>query len=72
MRELESTVDKWDHRSVFCKPKHLYDKANKNRDNKTKQENFMRRFLDGMWDNETHFEIEYYKEPNDIDKAVEL
>lgn len=30
----------------------------------------MRRFLDGMRDNEARFEIEFHKEPDDIDEAV--
>ena len=44
--------------------------AYKNRDLRTKQEDLVRRFLDGMKDNEARFEIEYHKEPNDIDQAV--
>ena len=50
--------------------KRLYAKAYKNRDNKTKREDLVRRFLDGMQDNEACFEIEYHKEPDDIDEAV--
>ena len=50
--------------------KRLYAKAYKNRDNKTKREDLVRRFLDGMRDNEARFEIEYHKEPDDIDEAV--
>ena len=30
----------------------------------------MRKFLDGLRDNDTRFEIEYNKEPEDIDEAV--
>ena len=50
--------------------KRLYAKAYKNRDCRTKQEDLVRRFLDGMRDNEARFEIEYHKEPDDIDEAV--
>ena len=50
--------------------KRLYAKAYKNRDSTTKQEDLVRRFLDGMHDSEARFEIEYHKEPIDIDQAV--
>ncbi|MEW8545026.1 MAG: hypothetical protein AB2693_15995, partial [Candidatus Thiodiazotropha sp.] len=50
--------------------KRLYAKAYKCRDNKTRQEDLVRRFLDGMRDSEARFEIEYHKEPDDIDEAV--
>ena len=50
--------------------KHFYAKAYKNRDSTTKQEDLVRRFLDGMHDSEARFEIEYHKEPIDIDQAV--
>ena len=42
--------------------KRLYAKAN---DEKTRQEDLVRRFLD----HEARFEIEFYKEPDDIDNA---
>ena len=50
--------------------KRLYAKAYMNRDCRTKHEYLDRRFLDGMKDNEARFEIEYHKEPDDIDQAV--
>ena len=50
--------------------KRLYAKAYKSRDSKTRQEDLVRRFLDGMKDNEARFEIEFHKEPGDIDQAV--
>ena len=50
--------------------KRLYAKAYRNRDFRTKREDLVRRFLDGMKDNEARFEIEFHKEPNDIDEAV--
>ena len=52
--------------------KRLYAKAYKNRDYRTKQEDLVRRFLNGMRDNEARFEIEYHKEPDDIDEAVTI
>ncbi|MES9970529.1 MAG: hypothetical protein ABW092_10890, partial [Candidatus Thiodiazotropha sp.] len=50
--------------------KRLYSKAYKSRDSKTRQEDLVRRFLDGLKDNEARFEIEFHKEPEDIDEAV--
>ena len=50
--------------------KRLYAKAYKFRDSKTRQEDLVRRFLDGMRDSEARFEIENHKEPDDIDEAV--
>lgn len=50
--------------------KRLYSKAYKNRDCQTRQEDLVRRFLDGLRDQEARFEVEYHKEPEDIDKAV--
>ena len=50
--------------------KRLYAKAYKARDERTRQENLVRRFLDGLKDHEARFEIEFRKEPDDIDTAV--
>lgn len=50
--------------------KRLYAKAYKFRDQKTRQEDLVRRFLDGLRDSDARFEIEYNKEPDDIDEAV--
>ena len=50
--------------------KRLYAKAYKNRDSRTKQEDLVRRFLDGMRDSDASFEIEFHKEPDNIDEAV--
>ena len=50
--------------------KRLYSKAHQSRDAKTRQEDLVRRFLDGLRDNDARFEIEYNKEPEDIDEAV--
>ena len=43
--------------------KHLYARAYKNRDSITKQEDLVRKFLDGMYDSDARFEIEHHKEP---------
>ncbi|KAK3597646.1 hypothetical protein CHS0354_040015 [Potamilus streckersoni] len=50
--------------------KRLYDKAHSNRDTRTRREDLLRRFLDGLYDDRAHFQVEYVKEPNDIDEAV--
>ena len=50
--------------------KRLYAKAHQYRDATTRQEDLVRRFLDGLRDEEARFEIEFHKEPEDIDKAV--
>ena len=50
--------------------KRLYAKAYKGRDSKTRQEDLVRRFLDGLKDHDARFEVEYHKEPTDIDTAV--
>ena len=50
--------------------KRLYAKAYKSRDNETRQHDLIRRFLDGLKDNEARFEIEFHKEPDYIDQAV--
>lgn len=50
--------------------KRLYAKAYNFRDEKTRQEDLVRRFLDGLRDSDARFEIEYNKEPEDIDDAV--
>lgn len=50
--------------------KRLCSKAYTSRDCKTRQEDLVRRFLDGLKDSEARFEIEFHKEPEDIDDAV--
>lgn len=50
--------------------KRLYAKAYKSRDEKTRQEDLVRRFLDGLRDHEARFEIEFHKEPSNIEEAV--
>ena len=50
--------------------KRLYDKAHANRDEHTRQEDLLRRFLDGLYDKKARFQVEYVKVPRDIDEAV--
>ena len=50
--------------------KMLYDKAHGYRDRRTRDEDLVRRFLDGLRDDEARFEVEYHKEPDTIDQAV--
>ena len=50
--------------------KRLYAKAYHYRDAETRQEDLVRRFLDGLRDHDARFEIDYNKEPADIDEAV--
>ena len=50
--------------------KRLYAKAYKFRDEQTRQEDLVRRFLDGLRDSDARFEVEYNKEPENIDEAV--
>ena len=50
--------------------KRLYDKAHANRDEETRHENLLRKFLDGLYDEKARFQVEYVKEPRDIDEAV--
>ena len=50
--------------------KRLYDKAQANRDEETRREDLLRRFLDGLYDEKARFQVEYIKEPSDIDEAV--
>lgn len=50
--------------------KKLYDQAHGYRDKKIRQEDLMRRFLDGLADDEISFQVEFHKEPTTIDEAV--
>jgi hypothetical protein len=50
--------------------KRLYDKAHGYRDRRTRAEDLVRRFLDGLLDDDIRFEVEYHKEPHTIDEAV--
>ncbi|CAC5371474.1 unnamed protein product [Mytilus coruscus] len=50
--------------------KRLYDQAYPARDRQTRREDLLRRFLDGLQDDTARFQVEYNKEPHDIDEAV--
>jgi hypothetical protein len=50
--------------------KRLYDKAHANRDSAIRCEDILRRFLDGLYDWEASFQVEYVKEPSTVDQAV--
>ena len=50
--------------------KRLYDKAHGSRDRETRKEDLLRRFLDGLSNEQARFQVEYIKDPLDIDEAV--
>jgi hypothetical protein len=50
--------------------KRLYDKGYPRRDTQTRREDLLRRFFDGLRDEEASIQVEYVKEPVDIDEAV--
>ncbi len=50
--------------------KRLYDKAYARRDRNTRREDLLRRFLDGLLDDKASFQVEYVRNPEDIDQAV--
>ena len=50
--------------------KRLYDKAHPNRDSRTREEDLLRRFLDGLSERDAQYNVEYVKEPRNIDEAV--
>jgi hypothetical protein len=48
----------------------LYDKAHGYRDRRTREEDLVRRFLDGLRDDEIRFMVEFNKEPETINEAI--
>lgn len=50
--------------------KRLYTKAHPERDSKTRDEDLLRKFLDGLADRDAQFHVEYVKDPRDIHEAV--
>ena len=56
--------------SYAAELKRLYDKAHPLRDRQTRREDLIRRFLDGLADEKTRVQVEYVKDPQDIDEAV--
>ena len=51
--------------------KKLYDKAHARRDPQTREEDLLRRFLDGLADGKTSEHVEFVKNPQTIDEAVD-
>ena len=51
--------------------KYLYSQAYVNRDRDARREDLVRRFLDGLEDEEARHMVEFAKDPQDIDTAVE-
>ncbi len=50
--------------------KRLYDKAYPQRAAQTRREDLLRRFLDGLSDEQARFQVEFVKDPGDIDATV--
>ncbi|CAC5411490.1 unnamed protein product [Mytilus coruscus] len=50
--------------------KRLYDQAYPATDRQTRREDLLRKLLDGLRDDTARFQVEYNKEPHDIDEAV--
>ena len=50
--------------------KRLYDKAHVKRNPESRRECLLRRFLNGLADDQARFEVEYHKDPSNIDEAV--
>ncbi|KAH3700776.1 hypothetical protein DPMN_075755 [Dreissena polymorpha] len=48
----------------------LYDKGHPHRDRRTRDDDLVRQFLDGLLDQDAHFEVEFNKEPTSIEDAV--
>ena len=51
--------------------KKLYDRAHARRDSRTREEDLLRRFLDGLQDTKASFHVEFVKNPANIDEAVD-
>ena len=52
-----------------CDLKRLYNKAFPDRDRRIRDQDLLRRFLDGLQDNDARFHIEFVKDPQDIEDA---
>ena len=50
--------------------KRLYDRGYPNRDTEIRREDLLRRFLDGLYDEHTSFQVEFVKDPHSIEEAV--
>lgn len=51
--------------------KKIYDKAYARRDPRTREEDLLRKFLDGLQDTKAAFHVEFVKDPKNIDTAVD-
>ena len=51
--------------------KKLYSKAHPHRDGRTRQEDLLRRFFDGLIDEKIRVQVEYVNDPKNIDGAVD-
>lgn len=75
-RSMASKFSKRDQRNgetaeeYAAELKRLYAKAYQTRDSIIKQEDLVRRFLEGLRDSEARFEVEFHKDPQTIDEAV--
>ena len=50
--------------------KRLYDKAHVKRNPESRREGLLRRFLNCLTDDQARFDVEYHKDPSNIDEAV--
>ena len=50
--------------------KRLYDKGHQHRDRQTRDEDLLRKFYNGLLDQEARIAVEFNKEPSSIDEAV--
>ena len=51
--------------------KKIYDKAYARRDSRTREEDLLRKFLEGLKDTKASFHVEFVKDPKNIDSAVD-
>ena len=50
--------------------KNLYDRAYQYRDRRTRDQDLVQHFLDGLYDEDVRFQVEFHKEPKSIEQAV--
>ena len=56
--------------SYAAELKRLYDKAYPDRDRRTRKEDLLRRFMEGLVDDDARHSVEFVRAPDDIDEAV--
>ena len=54
------------------KIKEVYEDANPHKDNRTKKEELLSKFLEALADPEQRYAVEYTKDPTSLDEAVEF